>query len=91
MTTQMWKRGNRWLSKGQMLKYDAEQRGEVVEEIPQPKPEIPPEAPEKPVEPVKTEIDLDMPFLKLKALAAEKGMEVTKKTKKAEVTAFLTK
>ena len=86
-TKQMWKRGNRWMNKGQMLKYDAEQRGEKVEEAP----ETPPEALEKPVEPVKTEIDLDMPFLKLKALAAEKGMEVTKKTKKAEVIAFLTK
>ena len=83
----MWKRGNRWLSKGQMLKYDAEQRGEKVEEVP----ETPPEAPEKPVEPAKTEIDLSMPFLKLKALAAEKGMKVEKKTKKAEVIAFLTK
>ena len=82
----MWKRGNRWLSKGQMLKYDAEQRGEKVEE-----PATPPEAPKQPVEPIKIEIDLDMPFLKLKALAAEKGMEVTKKTKKAEVITFLTK
>jgi len=82
----MWKRGNRWMNKGQMLKYDAEQRGEV-----QPEPVMPPEAPKQPVEPVKTELDLNMPFLKLKALAKEKGMEVEKKTKKAEVITFLTK